>query len=139
MIWGIEAIKAGLTPYFTTAHHLIQKLQNANKNGKLESRLRALCRHKVVIVDEIGYLPISEEEANLLFQFVTRRYERGSIIITSNRSFGDWGKVFHGEVLVSALLDRLLHHSTLINIRGDSYRLKEKIECGLIEHNKDDK
>ena len=136
---GIEAIKAGLSAYFTTTHNLIKKLQNANKNGKLESRLRALCRHKLVIVDEIGYLPISEEEANLFFQFVTRRYERGSIIITSNRSFGDWGKVFHDDVLASALLDRLLHHSTIINIQGESYRLKEKIECGLFEHNKGEK
>ena len=136
---GIEAIKAGLTAYFTTAHNLIKKLQGANKNGKLESRLRALCRHKIVIVDEIGYLPISEEEANLFFQFVTRRYERGSLIITSNRSFGDWGKVFHDDVLASALLDRLLHHSTIINIRGESYRLKEKIDCGLFEHNKGEK
>lgn len=136
---GIEAIKAGLSAYFTTAHNLIKRLQDANKDGKLESRLRALCKRNIVIVDEIGYLPLSEQDANLFFQFVARRYEKGSLVITSNRSFGDWGKVFHDEVLASALLDRLLHHSTIINIRGDSYRLKEKMKCGLFERNESEK
>uniref|UniRef100_UPI002468E6C0 ATP-binding protein n=1 Tax=Halomonas sp. 25-S5 TaxID=2994065 RepID=UPI002468E6C0 len=87
---------------------------------------------KVLILDEIGYLPLSRDEANLFFRLVTRRYEKASLILTSNKSFTDWGDVFGDPVLATAILDRLLHHSTTINIKGESYRLKEKRKAGLL-------
>ena len=88
---------------------------------------------KLLIVDELGYLPMSREEANLFFRLVARRYERASLIITSNKSFIDWGEVFGDQVLATAILDRLLHHSSTINIKGESFRLKEKRRAGLLE------
>jgi DNA replication protein DnaC len=88
---------------------------------------------KLLIVDELGYLPMSREEANLFFRLVARRYERASLIITSNKSFIDWGEVFGDQVLATAILDRLLHHSSTINIKGESFRLKEKRRAGLLD------
>jgi DNA replication protein DnaC len=86
-----------------------------------------------LIIDEIGYLPIDRQGANLFFQLVSRRYERGSIVITSNQSLGAWGEVFGDSVIASAILDRLLHHSITINIKGESFRLKEKLKAGLLK------
>ena len=86
-----------------------------------------------MIIDEIGYLPIDRQGANLFFQLVSRRYERGSIVITSNQSLGAWGEVFGDSVIASAILDRLLHHSITINIKGESFRLKEKLKAGLLK------
>lgn len=85
-----------------------------------------------LVVDEIGYLPLDRLGANLFFQLVSRRYERGSILITSNQSLAGWGQVFGDQVLATAILDRLLHHSTIVNIKGESYRLKEKRKAGLL-------
>ena len=130
---GMEAIKAGMPTYFTTAHELIKKLQEANKKETLRKRFNNYNKYKLIIIDEIGYLPINEEGANLFFQFIDSRYEKRPIILTSNRRFGEWGKIFGDEVLVSALLDRLLHHSTVINIKGESYRLKEKQKTGYFQ------
>lgn len=127
---GIEALKSGMYIHFTTAHELIRKLQEANKEGHLKRRFTNFNKYKLIIIDEIGYLPITEEEANLFFQFIDSRYEKKPIILTSNRRFAEWGKVFGDDVLASALLDRLLHHSTVINIKGESYRLKEKKKTG---------
>ena len=87
---------------------------------------------KVLIIDEIGYLPLSHNEASLFFRLVVRRYERASLIVTSNKSFLDWGEVFNDHVLATAILDRLLHHSTTLNIKGESYRLKEKRKAGIL-------
>lgn len=130
---GMEALKAGMYIHFVTAHELIKKLQQANKDGKLKRRFSNYNKYKLIIIDEIGYLPIDEEGANLFFQFIDSRYEHRPIIITSNRSLSEWGKIFADDVLASALLDRLLHHSTVINIKGESYRLKEKKEAGLFQ------
>lgn len=95
--------------------------------------MRILCQPKLLIIDEIGYLPLDQHAANFFFQLVSRRYERGSIILTSNKSYGDWGTIFAADnVIASAILDRLLHHSTTINIKGESYRLKDKRRAGLI-------
>jgi len=95
--------------------------------------LRTYLRCSVLIIDEIGYLPLDRDEANLLFQVIAKRYEKGSIILTSNKSYGAWGEVMAGDnVLASAILDRLLHHSVTINIKGESYRLKDKRKAGIL-------
>ena len=91
---------------------------------------------KDLIIDGIGYLPLSREDASLFCRLVARRYERGSLIVTSNKSFLDWGEVFHDPVLATAILDRLLHHATTLNIKGESYRLKEKRRAGLLGRTK---
>jgi DNA replication protein DnaC len=95
--------------------------------------LTLLSRPKLLIIDELGYLPFEANAAHLFFQLVSRRYEKGSILITSNRSVGEWGSVFGDPVVATAILDRLLHHSTVITIRGDSYRLREKRRSGLLQ------
>ena len=89
-------------------------------------------RPELLILDELGYLPLSREEASLFFRLLVRRYERGSLIVTSNKSFVDWGEVFNDQVLATAILDRLLHHATTLNIKGESYRLREKRKAGLL-------
>jgi len=99
----------------------------------LDERLKLLSQPQLLIIDEIGYLPIDRQGANLFFQLVSRRYERGSIIITSNQSLGAWGEVFGDQVIASAILDRLLHHSITVNIKGESFRLKEKLKAGLLK------
>ena len=100
--------------------------------NRLEERLKLLTQPKLLIIDEIGYIPIDRQGANLFFQLVSRRYERGSIVLTSNQNVGAWGEVFGDPVIASAILDRLLHHATTINIKGESYRLKEKRRAGLL-------
>jgi DNA replication protein DnaC len=114
-----------------TAHHLINDLGKAAREGKLDQRMRFFLRAKVLIIDEVGYLPLDPVGATIFFQLVSARYERGSIILTSNKSYTDWGAVFGDHTIAAAILDRLLHHSTTINIRGESYRLKERKRAGL--------
>lgn len=129
---GIEALSQGVSVYFINTTDMINDLCRAYKGNYLERRMRIYTQPRVVICDEMGYLPLDQLGATLFFQFVSRRYEKGSIILTSNKSFGDWGGVFGDPILATAILDRLLHHSTVINIRGDSYRLKEKRRAGII-------
>ena len=137
----LEAILAGFTAQFVTAHELITSLGKAARLGRLESRLRRYVRPTVLVIDEMGYLPLDDVGATLFFQLVTARYERGSIILTSNKTYGDWGSVFGDTVMATAVLDRLLHHATTVNIRGDSYRMKERRKAGLLQtlegHEKD--
>lgn len=128
---AIEAIRGGYNAYFMTAHHLINDLGKAAREGKLDQRMRYYLRAKVLIIDEVGYLPLDPIGATIFFQLVSARYERGSIILTSNKSYTDWGAVFGDQTIAAAILDRLLHHSTTINIRGESYRLKERKRAGL--------
>lgn len=128
---GIEAVKAGISVYFTNTGNLIERLKLANKEGTLEKKLRDLMKYKVLIVDEIGYLPFDEEGAHCLFQLISRRYEKCSTILTSNKSYGEWGEIFQDQVIAAAVLDRILHHSTTINIKGESYRLKERKKQGI--------
>jgi DNA replication protein DnaC len=128
---ALEAIHAGFGAYFVTAHDLVQDLGKANREGKLEQRMRLYMRPKVLIIDEVGYLPLDPVGATTFFQLVSARYERGSIILTSNKSYTDWGAVFGEQTIAAAILDRLLHHSTTLNIRGESYRLKERKRAGL--------
>lgn len=122
----------GYRTYFTQAMPLIASLTKAYSENRIEERLKFYCQPKLLIVDEIGYIPIDRQGANLFFQLVSRRYERGSILLTSNQSVGAWGEVFGDTVIASAILDRLLHHATTVNIKGESYRLKEKRRAGLL-------
>ena len=130
---GIKACEQGVRTLFITATALITTLGRALAEGRLEERLKLLTQPQLLIIDEIGYLPIDRQGANLFFQLVSRRYERGSIIITSNQSLGAWGEVFGDAVIASAILDRLLHHSITVNIKGESFRLKEKLKAGLLK------
>jgi DNA replication protein DnaC len=122
---GVEAVKAGRGVYFCTLAELITSLAKAEREGTLRERLRFLCRPQLLIVDEIGYLPVVPGGGNLFFQLVNARYERGAMILTSNRGFAEWGDVFGHPVVATALLDRLLHHAVVIHIEGASYRLRQ--------------
>jgi DNA replication protein DnaC len=117
-------VKAGRSVYFTTLAELIGSLAKAEREGVLRERIRFLCRPQLLVVDEIGYLPAITGGGNLFFQLVNSRYERGAMILTSNRGFAEWGEVFGGPVVASALLDRLLHHAIVVRIEGASYRLR---------------
>ena len=107
---------------------LITQLNKAHFENKLEQRIKHFCRYELLIIDEIGYLPVDKQGANLFFQLITKRYEKHSTIITTNMTFNKWGDVFSDNVLANAILDRLLHHSTIVNISGNSYRIKDKIK-----------
>lgn len=134
---GIAALSQGVSVYFINTADMINDLRKAYKENNLKRRMRIYTQPRVVICDEMGYLPLDQLGATLFFQFVSRRYEKGSIILTSNKSFGEWGSIFGDPVLATAILDRLLHHSTVINIRGESYRLKEKRRAGIVSSSKE--
>jgi DNA replication protein DnaC len=129
---GRAAIREGYSVLFTTAPALVAGLSKAHADGRLEERLSFYGKPKLLIVDELGYLPFDPNAAHLFFQLVSRRYERGSLLLTSNRAVGEWGTVFGDPVVATAILDRLLHHSQVVTIRGDSYRLREKRRAGLL-------
>jgi DNA replication protein DnaC len=129
---GLRAIEHGYRVLFTTAAAMIATLTRALAEGRLEDKLKVFTVPRLLIIDEIGYLPIDRQGANLFFQLISRRYERGPMILTSNQSFASWGDVFGDRVIATAILDRVLHHSVTINIKGNSYRLKEKMKAGLI-------
>ena len=122
---GVEAVKAGNSVYFATLAEIIATLAKAEREGKLAQRISYMTRAALLIIDEVGYLPIQPGGANLFFQLINARYERGAIILTSNRGFGEWGEVFGDIVVAAALLDRLLHHAIVVEIAGSSYRLRE--------------
>lgn len=130
---GLKAIQHGYRVLFTTAAALISTLSRAASEGRLEDKLKLYTVPRLLILDEIGYLPIDRIGANLVFQLISRRYERGPVVITSNQSFANWGDIFGDRVIATAILDRLLHHGITVSIRGDSYRLKEKIKAGLLK------
>jgi len=129
---GLKAIQHGYRVLFTTAAAMMSTLTKAMGEGRLEEKLKLYTIPRLLIIDEIGYLPIDRLGANLFFQLISRRYERGPVILTSNQSFANWGDVFGDRVIATAILDRLLHHGITVSIRGDSYRLKEKIKAGLL-------
>lgn len=126
------AIQSGFGAYFRTAHDLVSDLGRAYREGRLDRRMRVYLAPRVLIIDEMGYLPMDELGATIFFQLVSARYERGSIILSSNKSYGDWGSIFGDPIIATAILDRLLHHSTTINIRGESYRIKDRRRAGLL-------
>ena len=126
------SIQAGYGAYFITAHDMVHDLGRAYREGRLDRRMRVYLAPKVLVIDEMGYLPLDDLGATIFFQLVSARYERGSIILTSNKSYGDWGSIFGDPIIATAILDRLLHHSTTINICGESYRLKDRRRAGLL-------
>lgn len=123
---GISAAKARNITYFITFENLMTQLKSAHHENRLESRMKFFAKYKVLIIDEIGYMPIDMDSANLFFQLIARRYEKNSTIITTNTPFSKWGEIFGSPMLANAVLDRLLHHSKIISIKGPSYRLKDK-------------
>jgi len=123
---AVKACQSGISMYFTTMEDLIAKLKKDHASGKA-CNARSYYKSALVIVDEVGYTPIDRHECNLFYRFIANRYEKASTIITSNKAFSDWSELFTDQVIVTAILDRLLHHSTVINIRGNSYRLKGKL------------
>jgi DNA replication protein DnaC len=125
---GVEAVRAGRSVYFSPLADIIDSLARAEREGRLRERIRYLCRASLLIIDEIGYLSIGAGAGNLFFQLVNARYERGAMILTSNRGFAEWGQVFGDPVVATALLDRLLHHAVVVHIEGASYRLRQHVD-----------
>lgn len=123
---GITCARARYSTYFVSFDNLMTQLKKAHMENRLESRMKFFARYKVLIIDELGYMPIDSDAANLFFQLIARRYEKHCTIITTNMPFSKWGEIFGSPTLANAVLDRLLHHSTVISIKGPSYRLKEK-------------
>jgi DNA replication protein DnaC len=121
---GVAAVRAGRSVYRATLAEIVEALGRAEREGRLIERIRFYARPALLIVDEIGYLPITAGGANLFFQLVNARYEKGAMILTSNRGFAEWGEVFGDPVVATALLDRLLHHAVVVQIEGASYRLR---------------
>ena len=124
---GIEAAKHRNSVYFITCHNLMLKLNKAQKENRLDKQLQHLAQYKLLIIDEIGYLPVDHQGSNLFFQLIAKRYMTKSTIVTTNMPFSRWGEVFCDNTLASAVLDRLLHYSHIIRITGNSYRIKDKI------------
>ena len=122
---GVEAIRAGRSVYFCPLADIIDSLAKADREGRLRERIRYLCRTQLLIIDEIGYVTLGAAAGNLFFQLVNARYERGAMILTSNRGFAEWGQVFGDPVIATALLDRLLHHAVVVHIEGSSYRMRQ--------------
>lgn len=122
---GVEAVRAGHSVYFSPLADIIDSLAKADREGRLRERIRFLCRSALLIIDEIGYLTVGAPAGNLFFQLVNARYEKGAMILTSNRGFAEWGEVFGDPVVATALLDRLLHHAVVVHIEGASYRLRQ--------------
>jgi len=131
---GYLATQKGYKTRFLSAADLVLMLEAAQRQGRYREVMhRAVNAYKLLILDEIGYLPMSREQANLFFQVVARRYERGSLILTSNLTFGSWDSAFAGDsVLTAAMLDRVVHHSTIVSINGEGFRLKDKRKAGLL-------
>jgi DNA replication protein DnaC len=130
---GVEAVKAGRSIYFSSLADIIAALAKAEREGTLRERIRFFCRFALLIVDEIGYLPVIPGGGNLFFQLVNARYEKGAMILTSNRGFAEWADIFGDPVVATALLDRLLHHAVVIQIEGSSYRLRQHADL-MPEH-----
>lgn len=125
---GMETARHRFSTYYINCHALIEQLKKAHFENHLPDRLKVLARYKLLIIDEIGYLPMDIEGANLFFQLIARRYEKTSTIFTSNKTFSQWNEAFADMTIASAMLDRILHHCTVIHIKGESYRLKERKE-----------
>jgi DNA replication protein DnaC len=123
---AIRACQAGHRVHFATATEWVTRLADAHHAGVLQQELRRLGRYPLLVVDEVGYVPFEPEAANLFFQLVSSRYERASLIVTSNKPFGRWGEVFGDDVVAAAMIDRLVHHAEVIALKGDSYRLKDR-------------
>lgn len=124
---AVAACQAGHMTYYTSLDDMVRKLRAADAAGSLSRQIRTYLRPTLLVIDEVGYLPLGRADANLVFQVISRRYETSSTIITSNKSFGEWGTIFTDDVLATAILDRYLHHCEVITINGPSWRLKDKL------------
>ena len=133
---GIRACQAGHRVAFATAAEWVDRLGEAHQQGRLHEELTRLGRIPLLIIDEVGYIPFDGEAANLFFQLISARYERASVIVTSNKPFGRWGEVFGDPVVAAAMIDRLVHHAEVVNLKGDSYRLKDR-DMGRITTNEE--
>ena len=133
---GRASVEAGHSVLFVTATALLAALSRAQLEGKLAEQIAFYAKPKLLVVDELGYLPLEKQTANLFFQLVSRRYERGSMLITTNQTITQWGHVFGDEVIAAAVLDRVLHHSHVLVIQGDSFRLRQKKRAGLLGSSK---
>jgi len=120
------ACQRGTKTFFTTAADMINALYASLADHSLERQLKLFTAPKLLVIDEVGFLPFDQKGADLFFQVISKRYEKGSIILTTNRPFKDWGEIFHNNTLAGALIDRLAHHAEIINLKGDSYRVREK-------------
>lgn len=125
---GIKACHAGYPVAFNTATGWATRLQTAHRDGRLEHELKRLRRYRLLIIDEVGYLPFDADAANLFFQLIAARYEQGSILVTSNMPFGRWGEIFSDDIVASAMIDRLVHHAEVLTLAGDSYRTRSRRE-----------
>ena len=132
---GRQAIKNGYSVLFINAANLMASLEKAQKEGCLLERIATYNKPKLLIIDEVGYLPFSPNTAHLLFQLVCKRYESKSILLTSNRPVAEWGMIFGDPTVATAILDRLLHHCTPVTIMGDSYRIKANLKSKLLDKN----
>jgi DNA replication protein DnaC len=128
---AMQALQSGMAVYYASLSQLISDLKKAQEQNRLERRWRVYLRPDILIIDEMGYLQLNRSEAELLFRLVCERYEHGSIILTSNKFFSDWGELMSDSVIATAMLDRLLHHAHIVNIRGDTYRLKDRRKSGV--------
>ena len=128
---GMEAIRQGFSVYFVSLPDLLERLVQAQAENRMRKKMAHLRKCRLLILDEIGYRSLDRQATTCLFQLISERYERGSMILTSNKSYGEWGAIFQDNVIASAILDRLLHHSHTLNIKGESYRLKEKRKAGV--------
>lgn len=130
---GQKACRNGFTAYYITCTDLIENLTRAKENSRLRRKLTWFRKPHVLLIDEVGYDHLNQEQANLFFQIVNARYEQGSIIMTTNKSFGRWAEIMSDEAIASATLDRLLHHAHIYSLQGDSYRMKERLKAGVVD------
>lgn len=129
---GIAAAKRRYSTYFVKCHDLLQQLKRAKLENRLDSRLKHFAKYKLLIIDELGYLPIDKDDSKLFFQLIDMRYENKSTILTTNINFNSWDDIFYDPVIANAILDRILHHAHVVSINGNSYRLKDHLN--LEEH-----
>jgi len=128
-----EACVQGYMAYYTTANHLMESLMHAKIQNRLKRKLTWLKKPHVLVIDEVGYECFSLEQANLFFQVINARYENGSIIITTNKPFGKWAEIMSDEAIATATLDRMLHHAHIVSLKGDSYRMKDRLKAGIVD------
>ncbi|MGH3539208.1 MAG: IS21-like element helper ATPase IstB [Pseudonocardiaceae bacterium] len=125
---GVKAIQTGYSVLFDTASNWITRLTAAHQSGQLENELKKIRRYKLIIIDEVGYIPFDHDAANLFFQLIASRYEQGSVMVTSNLPFGRWGETFSDDIVAAAMIDRLVHHAEVLTLTGDSYRTRQRRE-----------
>jgi DNA replication protein DnaC len=125
---GVKATQAGYSVLFDTASNWITRLSDAHHAGRLDTELTKIRRYKLIIIDEVGYIPFGQDAANLFFQLIASRYEQGSVLVTSNLPFGRWGETFSDDIVAAAMIDRLVHHAEVLTLTGDSYRTRQRRE-----------